>query len=255
MNLLNKTPLWTELGLIILLAYLLSGWLMPADDMSQPSAQLDNSNHSSEALPDLSKLVAVPLFGKAPQQTQKAVKKKPTPVVLKPLTIRLLGTVVAGEASSVILSLTERGKQQVFTVGDYIQPGVKLHYVDTNAMLVERAGRLERIVLEYSERLNVKVTGAANIVSDLSTLMTQAKLELHHDGDKADGFLISNIVANSVYHKAGLYNGDLIRKINGTQLLEANQINVLYNSMRSSSMIELELIRAGKVKRLSYEVR
>ncbi|WP_236075272.1 type II secretion system protein N [Mariprofundus sp. EBB-1] len=246
--------MWIEAGLVVLLAYLLFNWMFPADDIVTPIEPLDQSMHSSEALPDLAELVAVPLFGKVPPHVPKAapVQQQVAVAIIKPLTFRLLGTVVAGEASSVILSLSEGSEQQVFTVGDFIQPGVKLYYVDANAMVVERAGKLERIIMEYSERLHANVTGEANTTADLSTLMTQAKLVLHHDGDKADGFVITGIVVNSIYHKSGLYNGDLIRNINGIELVKANQIDVLYNGMRNASTIELELIRSGKLKRLSY---
>lgn len=183
------------------------------------------------------------------------VEKESAVAPLAPLNIRLLSTMVAGDKSSVIILLPGE-VERIFNVGDIIQPGVKLHHVDADAMVVERAGgRLVRIPREHGERLNGQGTGNPDAATDISTLMTRAKLVLHHDGGKADGFLISDIVVDSIYHKSGLYNGDIIRKINGTQLLRADQVDVLYNGMRSSVLIELEILRAGNVKQLSYGVR
>ncbi|MDQ6966592.1 MAG: hypothetical protein Q9M23_06690, partial [Mariprofundaceae bacterium] len=68
-------------------------------------------------------------------------------------------------------------------------------------------------------------------------------------------FLISDIVVNSLYQKLGLYNGDIIRRINGTPLLRANQADDLYRALSNPQAIELEIMRAGQVKQLGYRAQ
>lgn len=167
---------------------------------------------------------------------------------LLPLNIRLLGTVVAGNASSVLVLLPGNSTQQQFRPGDEILPGVRLRHVDANAMVVERAGRLQSVYLESNQHS----IGNPDTATDIATLMTRARLALHHDGEQADGLQISGIVVDSLYHRLGLYNGDILRKVNGTSLLRADQVDDLYTMLSQSARIELEILRAGRVRILEY---
>ena len=63
MNVFGKMPVLTEFGLIVLLAWMVSGWLLPGEDKMQPAAIMQNTKVSAVALPDLAELLAVPLFG------------------------------------------------------------------------------------------------------------------------------------------------------------------------------------------------
>lgn len=285
MKLLEKTPLLTELSLLALFALLIFNWLISEEKALQPPTAIDQSSSRSKNPVSLSKLTAVPLFGKmTSQKTSYKPVDRPAPIAFQPLNMRVLGTVAAGDKSAAIILLSGKNEQKVVHIGDYIQPGIKLHYVDVEAVVVDRSGRLQRILLEHGKKLkgtilaskHIKPVASARneahpeveavinkstenrVVSrqrngvDTSSLMTQAKLEIHKTGDKVDGFLITHIVLGSVYQKSGLYNGDIIRKINGTKLLDINQADALYKAMASSKVIELEVIRAGQVKQLTY---
>ena len=87
-------------------------------------------------------LLRVPLFGVEQAKSKKLPTQK---VVRSPLHLEVLGLVSAGEQSAAILKVN--GRQQVFFVGEVIQPGVVLHTVEGNGIIVDRQGRLERIDL------------------------------------------------------------------------------------------------------------
>jgi len=156
MSAVGKIPLLAELGLVVLLAWMASGWLLPGGDRTQPAGLTQSVQVSTAALPDLAELLAVPLFGKAAPKARQVAKPgaRPAPVVVSRLNIKLLGTVVAGGDSAAIVSLASNGEQTVVFIGDDIQPGVKLLEVEAEAIVVERGDMLERVSLEQGEKLS-----------------------------------------------------------------------------------------------------
>lgn len=276
----GKIPLLTEFGLVVLLAWIVSGWLLPGEK-TEPSGLMRESAGSAAALPDLTGLLAVPLFGESPAQIQSAgpVVKKAAPIVRSPLMLKLLGTVVAGEESAAIISLTAGSDQRVFLIGETIQPGVTLHAVEPWAIVVDRAGILERVSLEQGAELtaaSMPVKAAAGFpeaaspvavqrrmnrgrvqqqLGDFPTLLSQARVIPNFTDGKPDGFVISEIVQGSLYQQAGLLNGDIILKINGQQVTDARQAMSMFQELQNASAIDLELRRAGQVKRVHYDIR
>jgi len=152
----RQIPLMSELALVVLMAWVVSGWLLPADGI-EPVGVTRQARMPVVSLPDLKGLLAVPIFGKvavAPKPANIApVIAKPAPVVLQPLTMKLLGTVVAGEHSAAIIAMTSGSDQSVFFIGDSIQPGATLKSVEVDAIVVDRGSRDERISLEQTAKL------------------------------------------------------------------------------------------------------
>ena len=151
---IKRLPLFSELMLVVLFAWLIAGWLLP-QHQTQASNSMENIEKPTASLPDLSTMLGVHLFGQAPQKTQAmaAVKQQPKAIVIQPLNIKLLGTMVAGDASAAIIALSLGAEQQTFFVGDNIQANVILKTVEPYAIIVDRNGRLERISLEQGEQL------------------------------------------------------------------------------------------------------
>ncbi len=240
---------------------------------------------SNVALPDLAELLAVPLFGKpAPiaKPAAKPVAQAVKPVVVSRLKIKLLGTVVAGDNSAAIISLDGSGEQQVVIVGSAIEPGVKLFAVEAEAIVVERGGMLERVSLELEAKLvsaaamtatdmnsvpgtttasganrqqQVDRTMLQKQISDFPSLMSEARVVPHFLDGESDGFVITDIVIGSLYQQVGLQNGDIIRKVNGEQVSNAQQAMAMYKALESATSIDLELMRAGQVQQVHYDIR
>lgn len=146
---LAKAPLVVEAGLALLLIWVVSGWLEPDANVQAGTAQ-ETANASATAPPNVEELVAVHLFGEKPPEPVRAVQPA-RPVVQLPLNIKLLGTVVADEGAAAIVKPANGPDQQVFFVGDAIQPGVILQTVGASDITVERGGKVERVAMEQGQ--------------------------------------------------------------------------------------------------------
>jgi len=151
-RLLGKAPLIVEVMLTLLLVWVISGWVMPDNDV-QADVVVEASEPVAVQLPDVEALVAVALFGEAPPEPVKP-QVIAQPMILAPLNIVLLGTIVADEAGAAIVKLLSSPDQKVFFVGDTIQFGVKLKKVESERITVERAGKLEKVALDNSTKLS-----------------------------------------------------------------------------------------------------
>ncbi len=278
MHLPENLPLLFELTLVAMLAWVVSGWLLPSNDL-KPSGLSENTREATATLPDITRLLTVPLFGKLQVRATKPVVQKPKPVVVSRLNIKLLGTIVAGENSAAIVAVAKRREQQVFFIGDRIQPGVILKEVEAEAIVVERGGKLERISLEQGAKLTVTPMPGAAIAANpglasaqptsikmnrahlqqqlqnFPVLMTQAKASPHFVNGKPGGFAITQIAPGSLYQQAGLQNGDIILTVNGKQITNAKQAMNMYQTLKSATAIDLELIRAGQIRKIHYDIR
>jgi len=140
--LIYRLPRMTELVLLFLLAWLITGLWQGVPQQEKPTT--DNGNMRTLQLPDLTSLTKVALFGK--MQSKKTAERENTPVINSPLHIQLLGVVQADEHSAAIIK--HEGKQHVYFVGERIQPGVTLHAVDADAIIIRRNGVLEKVSMQ-----------------------------------------------------------------------------------------------------------
>ncbi len=271
---LARLPSWTEIALVLLAAWLVTGWLVGNQGESLPEFEVREDTGAS-ALPDVAALVNVPLFGRVARQVTAKPSAVSKPVLQSRLNIKLLGTVVAGKHSAAIVKLAAEREQNVFFKGDTMQPGVKLHDVEPEAVIVERAGKLERIMMEEGAALAGPITNRSaaataarpsisrrvnrkqlqSQIRDFPKLLSQARVIPHFTNGKADGFTISNIVPGSLYTQVGLRNGDIIRKVNGRQVTSAEQAMAMYHALQSAPSIDVELMRGGQVHNVHYDIR
>jgi len=284
---LKRLPLLSELILVVLLAWMVVGWLLP-EQQSNHSNAINISTTAPHTLPSLNNMLGVTLFGQAPQ----AIKPiTPPPQAVKtafipPLKLKLLGTVVANDHSAAIIAIQAGGKQSAFFIGDQIQPGVTLKSVEANAIVVNHNGRLERISLEQGKQITFMKTlppvailttpstssmntraPAKNInkrinrkrlqhqLQNIPALLSQALAKPHFSNGKINGFSISNIVPGSLYAQAGLKNGDIIMAVNGQRITGAAQAMTIYTQLKSASALDLQLMRASSMQTIHFDIR
>lgn len=265
-------PRWVEIGLVVLFGWMVSGWLV-AEGLPEhgDEAGFATINSVSQAIPDVASLIQAPLFGQVAKTVPKPAPVQ-QPVVQSRLNIKLLGTVVAGKTSAAVVKLAS-GRQQVFFIGDAIQPGVKLAAVEVDAIVVARNGRRERINMEKNAQIRQAAPVTAvrpmqpNVrrqvnrrhlqsqIQDFPKLLSQARVIPHFIDGKADGFVISDIVPGSLYQQVGLQNGDIIRRVNGQQVTSAQQAMAMYQALQNAPSIDVELMRAGQVQTVHYDIR
>ena len=290
MNLSAKLPLLSEIALLIGFAWLISGWLIPDQAMKTPGLP-SLTSESPDTLPPLSRLISIPLFGKAAPAPKpaKAVKPRPKPVVVAPLTIKLLGTVVANAESAAIIAKNARAEQRVFFIGDTIEPGVILKSVEASAIVVSHNGKSERISMEKNaiagltptsmppgsmpviappQRMRPGRPGIPNSrqlkfnrsklntqLQDFPKLLSQARVIPNMINGRANGFKITEIAPGSLYQQAGLQNGDIIMSVNGKPITGAKQAMAMYQQLQRANSIDLIFRRAGTPQRIHYDIR
>ena len=276
MDRVKYAPLLSELALVVLLAWIVAGWLLPSNTLKP--AGLAAPMASVATLPRLTTMLAVPLFGvlKVDSKPAPKVVAKPAPVVLPPLTLKLLGTVVAGPNSAAIIAKRAGARQEVFFIADTIQPGVVLKSVEVAAIVVTRAGRQERISLEQGAKGALAYTPAATPapvrsngirnkhmnrahvqrqLQNFPALLSQARVLPHFVNGKPSGYVITEIAPKSLYQQAGLQNGDIILSINGQRITGPKQAMSMYTSLKQANALDLEFMRGGQVQHTHYDIR
>lgn len=89
-------------------------------------------------------------------------------------------------------------------------------------------------------------------LGNLNSLMNQAVLRPSLYKGVQEGYLVSNIVPNSIYEKAGLQNGDIIIDINNNKLQNAGEVMQVMNSMQSGNNMSLNIKRRGRNETINY---
>ncbi len=96
------------------------------------------------------------------------------------------------------------------------------------------------------------VEGALN---NLSELATQARIVPAFEGGKAVGFKLFSIKPGSLYSKIGLQNGDVINRINGYEMSSPEKGLEVYQKLKDSSNITVDIKRRGKAQTLDYSIQ
>jgi type II secretory pathway component PulC len=111
----------------------------------------------------------------------------------------------------------------------------------------EREDSNIRITEEYRKHMLEK---------DLPKILMQAAAEPKMDANgNILGFALFDIEKDSIYAKAGLVDGDLIKSINGEELNSAQGTIKLLNSLKNASGVNFTIERDGQSIPLNLDVR
>jgi general secretion pathway protein C len=91
-------------------------------------------------------------------------------------------------------------------------------------------------------------------MTNMSGLATQARIVPSFKNGVANGFKLFSIQPGSLYSAIGVENGDVIQRINGYEINSPDKALELYQRLKESSHVTIELERAGQVIRKEYNV-
>ena len=91
-------------------------------------------------------------------------------------------------------------------------------------------------------------------LSNLNTLATQARLVPSFKNGVANGFKLFQIQPGSLYSSIGIENGDVITRINGYEINYPDKALEIYQKLRESSHVTLELDRGGQNIKKDYSI-
>lgn len=203
----------------------------------------------------------------------------------------LVATVVSNSTPEASLALfTDRSKQEAegYRLGDKLLDEAEIMAIEWRRVLVKHNGRCESFSLEEQKEgsprvaarpaprprsrsdgpefgKGVKKTGAGeyeipraeidNVLSNLNQIATQARIVPSFHNGKANGFKLFSIRPGSLYSKIGIQNGDIIQKINGFEMNSPDKALEIYSKLKDADNISVDLVRRGKTKSLSYNIR
>ncbi len=103
-------------------------------------------------------------------------------------------------------------------------------------------------------RYEIKKSVIDNTLSNLNTVATQARIVPSFKNGVANGFKLFSIQPGSLYSSIGVENGDVIQKINGYEINSPDKALEVYQKLRESSHITLEVERNGQIIRKEYNI-
>ncbi len=91
-------------------------------------------------------------------------------------------------------------------------------------------------------------------LSNLNSISTQARIVPSYKNGAANGFKLFSIQPGSLYSAIGVENGDVVQKINGYEINSPDKALEVYQKLRDSRHITLEIERNGQAIRKEYNV-
>lgn len=113
----------------------------------------------------------------------------------------------------------------------------------------------EGIVKTGDNTYGVPRTAVEGALNNLSELATQARIVPAFESGKPVGFKLFSIKPGSLYSKIGLQNGDVINRINGYEMSSPEKGLEVYQKLKDSSNITVDIKRRGKAQTLDYTIQ
>jgi general secretion pathway protein C len=194
--------------------------------------------------------------------------------------IRLKGVYATDGKSLSMAVINQGGRDQAVQIGQKIADGIKLAEVHADHILIDRAGKSEKIELDKlkstavttsagnnsvrpnaSFRLNVASTGnnAYSLSRQELNTVLQDPRQLEFLGRIAPasngGIRVEDAPAGSLSAKLGLKPGDIITSINGQVVNSPGDLARFYQQFGTLNAIRAEIKRQGVPMLLSYAIQ
>lgn len=193
------------------------------------------------------------------------------------LNLKLWGTVTTDpEKAYAVIEDTKKREQNLYRIGDSIQ-NATLKLIQRTKVVLSLNGKDEVLTMEEikqaggskrgfgkrssrssssrrgptrTQRVSLKRSMIDNAINDVSSLMTQIKIQPHENG-----LSLSNIKANSIFRRMGLRNGDVLKSVDGQDIRSVDDALRLYESLKSTDAVSVQLERRGSDRTINYNIR
>lgn len=186
------------------------------------------------------------------------------------LKLVLWGTVTGAKQVWAVIEDKKLRKQGLYEAGDSVQ-GAKIKKIFRHEVILNYQGADQ--VLEMSADVKnslasnsrskkkkvpvetQKTDEPADGGSDLNSLIKQVRMRPRFSGGEPDGLMLYGIRPSSVFNQVGLKNGDIIRDINGTAILSAEDAPNLFKEIKEATDAKITIVRRGEEKELEFQVK
>ncbi len=209
--------------------------------------------------------------------TNKDADSKPVSIKIETLkqtelNLKLWGTVtgLAGRPYAVIEEAKGR-QQNLYRVGDTVQ-NATVKMILREKVILSVNGQDEILEIEHvrslagrrrppktarkSRRQNItlKRSQIESSINNVNELMKQVKIRPHTENGRAAGLILSSIQRGSIFRRMGLRSGDVITGVNGSSIVSVDDALKIYETMKSSSSMSIELKRRGRNRIIDYNI-
>lgn len=91
-------------------------------------------------------------------------------------------------------------------------------------------------------------------LGDLNRVATDARIVPSFKNGVANGFKLFSIRPGSLYSSIGIENGDVVQRVNGYEINSPEKALELYQKLKESSNVTIEVERRGQVIRKEYNI-
>jgi general secretion pathway protein C len=187
------------------------------------------------------------------------------------LQLALWGTVTAASknASFAVIENKKNGEQSLFQVGDQIE-GATIREIGRNQVILRVNGKDQLLEVDFTQKPAALVSSPPALpepetglteqepatIPGLPNLMKQARIRPFFSDGKPDGLLLYGIRNDSIFQQIGLRNGDIIKSINDSDILSAQDAVTIYQSLNTPldemPDIRFTIQRRGKIQEIVY---
>jgi len=200
----------------------------------------------------------------------------------------LIGTVVGPRYISyaVFQEKAKAGHQDIFTYGDQVYDYGILTEIERSAVEIQRDGMSYSLKIDYEKISDRPKKGPARSISGKRStsrgtfakkigereyvlnrsklqksienpekILTDARLLPNIIDGKQEGFKISEVVPNGLYHSLGLRNGDILLNINGLEISNPEVAIQAMSALKGMNRINLDIMRSGENMSMDYQLR
>jgi general secretion pathway protein C len=225
-------------------------------------------------------------FGQPMELKPIAISQKTVAKYTSPSTLALLGTVVGPRHLSYAVfedrSQSGTGKQEIFTYGEEVFNYGILTKIEKSSVELRNNSFTYTLSISYkdsetspkirqiqktasSKKRFAKKVGDREYILDSRKvqqslenpehILTDARLLPHFVNGRQEGFKISEVVPDGLYHSLGLRNGDILLRVNGLELSNPEVAIQAMTALRGMNRVELDIIRNGENISMSYQIR
>lgn len=198
------------------------------------------------------------------------------------LSAKLLGTMVSNLEQYSFATIQESGKKETenYRIGDMILGTAKIYQIVRNRVYFTNGGRKEYLEVDNMPSLfksgsptasvpstssgGVKVDGnkvtvqkskVDSTLQDLNQVIQQARMVPNYDNGQVDGFKIFGIRNGSIFKDLGLQNGDVINRINGTQIDSIEKALPMLQLLKTENSHTIDITRKGQKQTMEINIQ
>jgi general secretion pathway protein C len=190
-------------------------------------------------------------------------EKQPQPSI----NLRLVGTTVFGEKSSVILEDLTKGTQGVYILEDMIQgftittilnDSVTLTKQDQEVVLMLQGGNTpgsDQFFKKVGENSwKVSADKITDMVSNIDQYVGQVIAYQHRENGKPAGFRIRHLKEGNDFEKMGINSEDIIKRVNGMDINDLSGVVKAVYQLSGDTTFTVEVERDSQATMLNYQL-